>query len=608
MKYFDLQQALQNPDQVTELSLSDRGYALVPPEVFGFSKLKKLDLSGNGLALLPPEIALLPLLESLDISNNALTILPAEAKNLRELKVLNAGENRLRHIPEWIHCLPALRQLHWNNNGLEALPPALFQLTLLEQLDLSNNGLALLPKAVGKLIKLRRLLLAGNRLEALPTEIGHLYGLSELDISHNQLLRLPASLGQLPHLAHLRAAGNQLSALPAALSKIFGLRQIDISNNQFEKLPVAAFGSPWLAHINVSHNRLQRIPAALGKVSQLKKLQLSHNQIRALPPCLSALPKLSELAMNHNQIQLFKWPAKGFLKLERFEIEGNPGTPSLSAMLSLPALRSVLGWGNRAADWLAWFHGFQTPLHLRWPVYRWVEEQQQREMERLGEKNREAILNITIPAFAALFRQHLYQKHHLPLAPGMAISLLGSIFSDFDDLRRRLEKQGISFTKNIEAGSTHLLLGVPPITLPVLKKKKQGFISEREILHWLDIKEGRHLSLAATEDQVLSALQALLLNEHIPNRQIAAQMIQSGGAPLSLLSVAFEYRMSCFAWEEADPLDPLFGAYLSDPDKLYWLYLNYSQKENHPDLPIQPIPANALVDWYKIMQNLNKTD
>ena len=69
-RYTDLDQALANPEDVTELDLSKQNLESLPTEIGKMKNLVSLNLSGNKLIVLPDEIRQLSNLKSLSLTAN----------------------------------------------------------------------------------------------------------------------------------------------------------------------------------------------------------------------------------------------------------------------------------------------------------------------------------------------------------------------------------------------------------------------------------------------------------------------------------------------------------------------------------------------------------
>ncbi len=74
--FTDLDKALETPEKVCMLDLSNQGLTELPPEIFQFINLKRLNLDNNNLTALPAEIGSLSSLKRLDVVNNQIEKLP----------------------------------------------------------------------------------------------------------------------------------------------------------------------------------------------------------------------------------------------------------------------------------------------------------------------------------------------------------------------------------------------------------------------------------------------------------------------------------------------------------------------------------------------------
>lgn len=168
----DLKKAVEKPKTVKQLSLTNRGYTALPPEILTLSKLEYIDLEGNLLVSLPDEIA-----------------------TLTELKELYLVENRIQTLPSTFGALKNIRVLGLASNKFETFPNELTSLESLEVLDLSGNGLSVIPPTIARLQNLRFLVLQGNMIKNFPDEFFQLKKLERIYITGN-----PLEAGQIERL------------------------------------------------------------------------------------------------------------------------------------------------------------------------------------------------------------------------------------------------------------------------------------------------------------------------------------------------------------------------------------------------------------------------
>ncbi|MCS6904788.1 MAG: leucine-rich repeat domain-containing protein [Bacteroidia bacterium] len=113
-----LHKALQKPNEVLRLDLSQQQLKKIPPEVFLFPNLQELNLSENQISELPPTISQLKNLRYLNLYKNKLRTIPAEIVELRKLEVLLLGKNRIELLPSSIRGLKKLVYLDVSGNNL----------------------------------------------------------------------------------------------------------------------------------------------------------------------------------------------------------------------------------------------------------------------------------------------------------------------------------------------------------------------------------------------------------------------------------------------------------------------------------------------------------
>lgn len=152
----------------------------------------------------------------LDLSNQGLKRFPNELFIFPNLISLNLAENEIEFIPDSIDRLQTLEELRlgwfWGGNQISELPPSIGNLKNLKKLSLSNNKLKLIPNEIGKLNNLRELFIDFNELVVLPDQIGNLRKLERLGLAGNKLARLPSSLKNLKALKSLNLSQNNFSS------------------------------------------------------------------------------------------------------------------------------------------------------------------------------------------------------------------------------------------------------------------------------------------------------------------------------------------------------------------------------------------------------------
>ncbi len=338
-----LEEALEDPDAVTHLSLADRGLTELPPEVLELKNLEELILYGNRLSTLPPGLSRLRNLRKLDLTRNRFTDLPPVVTELRHLEELQLFGNRLTTLPAAIGRLKKLVKLNLMFNPIERLPEEIGDLAELRYLRLCRHRMKRLPDTIGRLTELRMLFAPGTKrapknavaaeiegLEALPESIGNLENLVELNLVFNNLETLPASVGGLRSLQFLHLSENNLKRLPPELgdlpqmgNSIYG-EGLHLRDNELTALPPTLGRASGYLFLNASYNRLTEIPPevarnmlkaswggmglAHNRLTGLpaeafwKRLRAGHNSIRAIPP--AAFERMADYVdLSHNRIQ-----------------------------------------------------------------------------------------------------------------------------------------------------------------------------------------------------------------------------------------------------------------------------------------------------------------
>ncbi|MFY0652708.1 MAG: leucine-rich repeat domain-containing protein [Cyclobacteriaceae bacterium] len=93
-------EALENPEGVTELRLTSKKYDDVPEFLSDFTDLKELSLKNNNISELAKTLLKLKQLEELDLSNNPLEEIPEWIIQLENLKKLDLDNTKIDTIPE----------------------------------------------------------------------------------------------------------------------------------------------------------------------------------------------------------------------------------------------------------------------------------------------------------------------------------------------------------------------------------------------------------------------------------------------------------------------------------------------------------------------------
>ena len=136
--YYDLNEALQNPEDVIKLSLRKKHYKSFPKQVLLFKNLQYLDLSKNTIKELPDSIVTLTQLQYLIVSKTGLETLPRNIGEMKNLRHLNVNQNELGVLPYSFGDLENLEVADLWSNNLQYFPESMEKLKNLKWMDLRN--------------------------------------------------------------------------------------------------------------------------------------------------------------------------------------------------------------------------------------------------------------------------------------------------------------------------------------------------------------------------------------------------------------------------------------------------------------------------------------
>lgn len=167
-EFFNIEEALKNPEKVIRLDLSNQNHD-IPDEVWGkFVNLEFLSFKNDHLKVIPKEIGRLKKLKMLDLSGNDFKVLPKSFSgltNLEELYLNDETNFNLTKSMEVIGLLPKLKILHLENDRLNKLPKNIVKLSHLESLYLNSNDFREVPMEIKGLNQLKFLDLKDNKIK-----------------------------------------------------------------------------------------------------------------------------------------------------------------------------------------------------------------------------------------------------------------------------------------------------------------------------------------------------------------------------------------------------------------------------------------------------------
>ncbi|MDZ7605279.1 MAG: leucine-rich repeat domain-containing protein [Cyclobacteriaceae bacterium] len=160
-----LEEALNNPEKVYRLNLSNQNIQ-IPDTIWSkFTNLQFLSLKNDHLKQIPNGIGNLKNLQVLDLSGNDFKVLPSTFSRLSKLEELFLNDEKNFQFEKNITILsnlPSLRFLHLENDGLKRLPKSFYNLNQIQSLYLNDNKFKEVPKELIDLKNLRYLEMQNN--------------------------------------------------------------------------------------------------------------------------------------------------------------------------------------------------------------------------------------------------------------------------------------------------------------------------------------------------------------------------------------------------------------------------------------------------------------
>lgn len=166
-EYTNLEEALQHPEQIINLNLSNQKLKFNTIDWSKFTNLEYLTLKNDHLNEIPTGIITLKSLKKIDLSGNDFSVLPSNFWELSNLEEIVLNDDKKMDVPKTLSILaklPNLKSLHLEGDKLTALPDEILNFKNLENLYLGNNQLQSIP-VIKTLDHLKYLDLKGNKIK-----------------------------------------------------------------------------------------------------------------------------------------------------------------------------------------------------------------------------------------------------------------------------------------------------------------------------------------------------------------------------------------------------------------------------------------------------------
>lgn len=515
-KAYNLEMAVEKPEEVEELSMVGLNLKRFPKEIFKFKQLKKLDLSGNQIAKLPRELNDFSQLTELQLGDNLLdkdSFSQFNFSNLPSLRLLSLSGNPLKKTPEGVFNLTNLEVLHLTNSQLTEIPPEILILNKLKWLHLSSNFLQFLPEEFGKLHELRGLELLNNQLVYLPDSFCQLKNLTRLELYGNPIKKLPSNFGELQSLNFLQMIVSK-EFDPSLLHKqLKNLKILYLSGDGYAKVPEQIFQLTNLQNLRISSFSSTELPAAIGNLTTLTKFAIEEIPLKFIPESIGEMVYLEDLSIHTTEVKNI--PAS-ILHLKKLR--------HLGASKRLKA-SSVLRFITKAK-------ASELSVDLQKTAFELIFHKKNN-LEALSKKDLFTLLNFSFQNLEKVILNYIFnnfeQKNH-PLNYGTQIVLLGKTNLNFQKIKRHLKNA----TRKVTPQTTHVILGKLPGEVENLASRDFVFVRESELNLWLQKQENPYL-LNSSEEEIEN-LSRLLLSFQNENIDIALQIMDAGGVPEILLT------------------------------------------------------------------------
>ena len=503
MYFKNLKEALQDPDQVTQLRLDNA--SVFDNAILQFKNLEYLefwgDINGPCLQELPAEIGMLTKLKGLRLTLNELQALPETLIQLTNLEELSLLGNKFTTLPNFLSKFKHLTKLNLRHNPLKELPPVILNMPGLKYLELGNTQLKALPSAMSNLSQLEELVIEWNNIEDIPYfPTLKILKWGSIESVGYFLTKLPKNIGTLTNLERLDLYGNRITHLNKELGNLQKLTTLHLGSNALDHFPEVISTLPNLQCLELSNNRISHLPTEINQLKNLVTLSLDNNRITELPEeDLLKLEKLGQLGIANNGIKDKK------LRRMPSVLKGTAGMPYETRY-------------------------FMYQLALEYRTSFTIED-----VPLLWEALHFSTALVRIKALGFLHAL-IGSKTPLVFTDKAELVFLGKFKLKVKEVSQQMKELDWKISKKHTASTTHVVIGEKPkITWNELQELEVQYWFEEDIRHYLQENTDLYL-LKPTQEDYTTQLRSLLLSNDGANVKLALEMMQNGGVPSILMT------------------------------------------------------------------------
>ena len=316
--------------------------------------------------------------------------------------------------------------------------------------------------------------------------------------------------------ASIRSLYTRLRSVPDELALFPETKDIDLDEAFLPEFPPVLLEMHGLRNIHLDSSKIQELPPEIGKLSQLEELRFHRNRLKTLPESIGRLKELRVLRLSKNLIEDLPESLCDLEKLEEVNCENNSGFP-----------------GTELTKLFNGFFEAKTPVLERKVLFNLVLGKNSRAAELASPAHLVDALNSPF----AVVRANAVQALNLKLKPepklsaGASIAFLGKFNFSTKPMEKRLKEKGYRVSKKLSAETDCVVLGEKPGDFDIASFSGM-VLPDLAFQKWIDridtpyLQDSESLPEGSTEN-----LRELMESPHADNRDLALEIMKSGGIP-----------------------------------------------------------------------------